>query len=180
MTRIVAGKYGSRKLRVPRTATRPTSERVREAVFSHLESENQVLGARVADIFAGSGALGIEALSRGAQTSVFVDSNAGAIKVLHENLRVLGATGKVVNQDALRFAQSNSLEFDLIFVDPPYALDQDFVRSVLEKLAPYLSRQGTLVLEQSRNHKLADFPPDLTVVGEKTYGDTTVIYLCRS
>ena len=118
--RIVAGEYGGRRLHAPRgTRTRPTADRVREALFSML---GDVSGARVLDLYAGSGALGIEALSRGAASAVFVERDARAAATITRNLDALGADAEVRRQDALRFLASGAGPFDLVFCDPPYDL----------------------------------------------------------
>ena len=120
--RIVAGRWGGRTIATPPGRdTRPTAERVREALMSVLAAE--LPGARVLDLFAGSGALGLEALSRGAEQATFVESAERASRVLRGNIAALGASenARVVNSDALRFLNGiEALEFDLAFADPPY------------------------------------------------------------
>jgi 16S rRNA (guanine966-N2)-methyltransferase len=124
--RIVAGTARGRGLRAPAGATtRPTSDRVREAVFDILTSMDVVEGAAVVDLFAGSGALGIEALSRGAASAVFVDTDRAAIEAVRANLPVLGddaARARVERGDATRWARSgHTVRYDVVFADPPYA-----------------------------------------------------------
>ena len=122
--RVIAGTWGGRRLQAPPgDAVRPTSDRVREALFSILAGH--VPGARVLDLFAGSGALGIEALSRGAASATFVDSAPTALEALRANLGTLGAEAEVRRQDARRFlggASADAREYDLVFLDPPYRL----------------------------------------------------------
>lgn len=124
--RVVSGEFGGRRLVTPEGhATRPTTDKVRQAVFNSLDSAGLVDGAAVADLYAGSGALGIEALSRGAATCVFVERERSALAALRENLTTLGleGRGKVVTGDAL--AQAAALRgIDLVLVDPPYRFDQ--------------------------------------------------------
>jgi 16S rRNA (guanine966-N2)-methyltransferase len=125
--RVVAGLAGGRRLRAPAgRKVRPTSERVREALFNSLGSLEVLEGATVVDLFAGTGALGIEALSRGAASATFVDADLQAVKVIKENLRVtgLGAKARVVHADVFRFlADAPAEPVDLAFADPPYAFD---------------------------------------------------------
>src|SRR5262249_21730338 len=123
--RVIAGRFGGRRLRAPRgTVTRPTSDRVREALFAML---TDVDGASVLDLFAGTGALGIEALSRGAATAVFVERDPGAVRALRANLSALAldpTTAVVRSADALaalRSAKGRQETYDLVFIDPPYA-----------------------------------------------------------
>src|ERR671914_2355707 len=122
--RVIAGRFGGRRLAAPPgAATRPTSDRVREALFSILGE--RVAGARVLDLFAGSGALGIEALSRGAAEATFVDTAAPAIRTVRANLDALGAAAEVRRADARRFlgaASADARQYDLVFLDPPYRL----------------------------------------------------------
>ncbi|MDG2124071.1 MAG: 16S rRNA (guanine(966)-N(2))-methyltransferase RsmD, partial [Verrucomicrobiales bacterium] len=132
--RVIAGESGGVPLKVPKTVTRPTADRVREAVFSILAE--RVVGARVLDVFAGSGALGIEALSRGAESAVFVEQNRGACEVLRGNLEKTGLVGwaGVVCGDALKCVGKLGREFDLVFADPPYVKkpgDRDFGKALL-------------------------------------------------
>jgi 16S rRNA (guanine966-N2)-methyltransferase len=123
--RVVAGTAGGRRLKSPSgSRLRPTSERVREAVFASLGSLGAVESARVLDLFAGTGALGIEALSRGAAAATFVDSDREAVETIRSNLEATGLTGTVVRSDALRFLQETSETFDLALVDPPYAFEE--------------------------------------------------------
>ena len=128
--RVVGGVAGGRRLLAPAgRKVRPTSERVREALFNSLGSLDAVAGARVVDLFAGTGALGIEALSRGATSATFVDADARAVAAIEENLRVtgLGERARVVHADVMRFlgglAADDQPPFDIAFADPPYAFD---------------------------------------------------------
>src|ERR1700729_1479025 len=133
--RVIAGTYGGRELVAPRgRATRPTADRVREALFSIL---GDVQHARVLDLFAGSGALAIEALSRGAEEAVLVDSAASAIAAIRRNLQALGLQADVHRQTAARFlqrAQVDARQYDLVFLDPPYRLASDLGRELTAAL----------------------------------------------
>jgi 16S rRNA (guanine966-N2)-methyltransferase len=169
--RVIAGTYGGRTLRAPPgAATRPTSDRVREALFSILGGNVQ--GARVLDLFAGSGALGIEALSRGAENATFVDDAAGAIKAVRANLGALGAAAEVHAVDALRFlgaASSGGAQYDLVFLDPPYRLADRLASRLSEALPAVLAPGAVAVAESDRRAPLA---LDLPLNDERRYGDT--------
>ncbi|MDE3205131.1 MAG: 16S rRNA (guanine(966)-N(2))-methyltransferase RsmD [Acidobacteriota bacterium] len=124
--RVVAGRARGRTLQAPRgSATRPTSDRVREAVFDILSSMDEVEGASVLDLFAGSGAMGVECLSRGADSAVLVERHPAAVEAIKRNLQVLGddaARATVVRADALEYVR-RAPDFDLVFADPPYRFD---------------------------------------------------------
>lgn len=176
VTRIIAGVAKGTRLQVPPSGTRPTSERAREAIFSHLDSAGVLARARVADIFAGSGALGIEALSRGAERAVFVDNNARAGGVIKKNLqaaKLLGA-GRVVKADAQAFLQDVADVFDVVFLDPPYAFAdwEDLLGAVREKL-----HEDSVVVAEHASGPIA-LPEGLRIYASKRYGDTYVDYLC--
>ena len=170
--RIVAGRYGGRRLQAPPgRATRPTSDRVREAVFSIL---GPLDGARVLDLYAGSGALGLEALSRGAAEVVFVERDARALAVLRANLDALGAEADVRRADALaalRDARERGETYDLVLCDPPYRLAPDLGRSLGEALVPLLADGARVVTESDRRAPL-ELP--LTLTDERRYGDTLI------
>jgi 16S rRNA (guanine966-N2)-methyltransferase len=171
--RIVAGRWGSRRLAAPKGfATRPTSDRVREALFSILG--DRVQDARVLDLFAGSGALGLEALSRGAAEATFVDSAPAAIAALKTNLDDLGVEAEVHRSDALRFlrtAPGNARHYDLVLLDPPYRLAARLGRALSEALPAVLAHDGLVVSESDRRAPLA---LDLPLTDERRYGDTLI------
>jgi 16S rRNA (guanine966-N2)-methyltransferase len=171
--RVIAGAYGGRTLRAPRgAATRPTPERVREALFSALGS---LEGAVVLDLFAGSGALGIEALSRGAAKAVFVDSAERATDAVIANLAGLGIAGpaaQVHREDALRFlrrAGEGDERFDLVFLDPPYSEAVE-LGPVLTEVVPKVLADGARVVGES--DRRAPLELGLEVARERRYGDT--------
>lgn len=176
MTRIVAGSAGGRRLRVPRSGTRPTSERVREAVFSALGSRFDLSGARVLDLYAGSGALGLEALSRGAVHALFVESDRGAVGVLRGNIAELGLPGAQVRvgRVAAALAAPPERRYDLVFSDPPYALDEEAVAADLAALGEWLVGGGYVVLERSARGPATSWPADYALLQERSYGDTRV------
>ena len=171
---MVAGSAGGRVLRAPEgTATRPTSDRVREAMFNALWSLDAIEGATVADHYAGSGALGIEALSRGAGAATFVESSRAARSVIEDNLRSTGLADRatVVPGDAIAHLEATTAPFDLILADPPYAYDgwPALAAAAVARLTP----SGLLVAE-------SDQEPDLGGVGSvlrsKRYGGTVVVF----
>ena len=169
--RVVAGALGGRRLRAPPgRSTRPTSDRVREAVFAMLGSIEDLA---VLDLFAGSGALGIEALSRGASAAVFVDSDHGATHTVRANLEALGLSAGVHQSDALSFLSDTGLgPFGLVFVDPPYDLAPRLGRPLSEALAPVLAPGALIVSESDKRSPLA---LTLPVRRERTYGDTLIV-----
>jgi 16S rRNA (guanine966-N2)-methyltransferase len=171
--RVVAGAYGGRRLAAPDgSATRPTSDRVREALFSVLGTSVQ--GARVLDLFAGSGALGIEALSRGAASAVFVDRAPRAIGAVRANLAALGIDADVRRIEArawLRTASARSEAYDLVFLDPPYRRAAELGRELSEGLAAVLAPGARVVTESDRRDPLE---LDLPVADERRYGDTVI------
>ncbi len=178
MTRIIAGSVGGRRISVPPKGTRPTTDRVREAIFGKLDAEGAVAGARVFDAFAGSGALGIEALSRGAAEVVFVESAAVAAKVISENLRSLGLEdqGAIVRSEVLAFLRFDGEAFDLAFLDPPYDLPAARLDAVLGALAPRLAPGARVVLEWS-SRGVAPQWPGVIIPGEvRKYGETSIHY----
>lgn len=171
--RVVAGLAGGRQLRAPAgRRLRPTSERVREAVFNSLGSLDAIDGATVLDLFAGTGALGIEALSRGAASAVFVDADPQAVRAIEDNLRAtgLGDRATVVQADVVRFLAdppvhvAGSAPFDIAFADPPYAFD-DWARVLA--LVP-----AHLVALEARTH--LDLGPAWQPLRSRRYGDTVV------
>jgi 16S rRNA (guanine(966)-N(2))-methyltransferase RsmD len=171
--RVVAGRWGGRRLTSPKgTATRPTSDRVREAVFSILGG--RVQDARVLDLFAGSGALGLEALSRGAAAVTFVDSAPAAIRAVEANLEALGGEAEVRRGDALRFvraAPGEARHYDLVLLDPPYRLAARLGRELSEALPAVLAHDALVVSESDRR---APLPIDLPLKDERRYGDTLI------
>lgn len=171
--RVIAGRWGGRRLRAPRgAATRPTSDRVREALFSVLGE--RVTGARVLDLFAGSGALGIEALSRGAAQATFVDSAPAALKALDANLAALGITAEVRRQDAVRHlvgASAAARQYDLVFLDPPYRLAGRLGGELSRTLPAVLAPGAAVIAESDRRRPLQ---LDLPLHDERRYGDTLI------
>lgn len=183
--RVVAGSAGGITLTVPKSITRPTMDKVRGAIFSSLG--DAVPGSRVLDLFAGSGAFGIEALSRGAISAVFVDNHRNAIEAIRTNFRHTRVTGNVHMTDVLGFLKTCSEEaaFDLIFADPPYKKhesDADFALQLLslKNLHELLTPTGTFILETAASQSLPECESlGWTLLRSRTYGDTSVHYLSR-
>ena len=152
--------------------TRPTSDRVREALFSILGPV--VAGARVLDLFAGSGALAIEALSRGASSAVLVDVSAGAIAAARRNLSSLNVSAEVVRMPGLSYlerARSDGRQYDLVFLDPPYRQASTLGRELTDALAPVLSGDARVVSESDRR---APLELGFALLDERRYGDTLI------
>jgi 16S rRNA (guanine966-N2)-methyltransferase len=173
--RVVAGRLGGRRLRAPTgRATRPTSDRVREALFAML---GRLDGARVLDLFAGSGALAIEALSRGAARAVLVERDRRAAAVARANLETLGlgpAEARLVVapfRAALRDASARSETYDLVFLDPPYRQAAALGRELSEALGPLLADGARVVTESDRREPLE---LALALTHERRYGDTLI------
>lgn len=180
--RVITGSARGLLLSAPKTGARPTMDRVREAIFSSLG--DCVPGARVLDLFAGSGALGIEALSRGAAAATFVDSSRDAARCIQSNLAKTKLAGTVRCGDAFRFLEScGECLFDLIFADPPYAKypgDRDFAGDLLRDAATAraLAPGGTLVLEFSPGQTLAQLT-SLSPLGSRRYGSSHIAYYTK-
>ncbi|MGC5615835.1 16S rRNA (guanine(966)-N(2))-methyltransferase RsmD [Georgenia sp. Z1491] len=178
MTRIVAGSVGGRTLKVPRSGTRPTSERVREALFSSLGSMGALEDAVVLDLYAGSGALGLEAASRGAHGVTLVERAAPAAAVIRDNVRTLGFAGvTVVTADVAAFAAAPArASADLAFLDPPYDLAAADLDAVLADLTTHghLADGAIVVVERDRRAPEPTWPAGLAALRTRRYGDTTV------
>ncbi|MGH3142040.1 MAG: 16S rRNA (guanine(966)-N(2))-methyltransferase RsmD [Gaiellales bacterium] len=143
--RIVGGSKKGARIFAPKGAsTRPTSDRVREAIFAIL---GPVEGASVLDLFAGSGALGLEALSRGAASATFVDSDPAAVKTIERNLEKLGLEGRIVRSDATRYVARTNERYDVVFVDPPYEMVESLRMPLAEHLPRVLADGGSVVFE---------------------------------
>ena len=176
MTRVISGSARGRRLAVPDgTATRPTSDRAREGLFSSLLSLLDLEQARVLDLYAGSGALGLEALSRGAASATLVEHDPAAVAVLHDNVAHLGLPGAhVVAVDVERWlAVDPEPRYDLALLDPPYELD---VVPVLELLEPWLADDAVVAVERpSRGPGLA-WPAGYQPVRDRRYGEAVLWY----
>jgi 16S rRNA (guanine966-N2)-methyltransferase len=179
--RIVAGLAKGRRLASPGTGTRPTSDRVREALFSSLATHVDLDGARVLDLFAGTGAVGLEALSRGASAAVLVENSRAALDVLRRNVATVGLPGAVVVPAAVvrYLAGRPEHPFDVVFADPPYGVENDDILGVLARLAnpEWLAPKSVVVVERSVRDAPSGWADDfLTPAGERRYGDTVLWY----
>jgi 16S rRNA (guanine966-N2)-methyltransferase len=171
--RIIAGTAKGRRLRSLGGETRPMTDRVREGVFSSLAA--LVPGAGVLDLFAGTGSIGLEALSRGAASVIFVERSRRALQVLRSNIAAVDLGGKVVGGDVESFLSGPPTEdFDLAFVDPPYDLSLPSVQSILDRLAPWLAGEATVVLHRRAGSPPAKAPAGLTMVDRRRYGDSEI------
>jgi 16S rRNA (guanine966-N2)-methyltransferase len=169
--RVVAGRFKGRTLHAPKgRSTRPTSDKVREALFSVL---GDVTGAHTLDLYAGSGALGIEALSRGAASVTFVDDDERALAAIRRNVDAVGAAevSELARRDALAFLRAGAGPFDLVFVDPPYSSAPRLGEPLTRLLPAVLSNDGRIVTESD---KRAPLRLDLPLVLERIYGDTRI------
>jgi 16S rRNA (guanine966-N2)-methyltransferase len=179
MTRIIAGAYGGRRIQTPKgDGTRPTSDRVREALFSSLESElGDWDGLVVLDLFAGSGALGLEALSRGAARATFVEAANQAATVVKRNVVDLGAAGTVVRTKAERFVADGDADlFDLVFVDPPYAMATQQVAALVEAVAESFAADDALFVVERATRDAFVWPEGVEGLRDKKYGETRLWY----
>jgi 16S rRNA (guanine966-N2)-methyltransferase len=184
MTRVIAGQAGGRRLAVPPGATtRPTSDRAREGLFASLLSELGTFdGARVLDLYAGSGAIGLEALSRGAGRVLLVESDARAAAVIKANVKAVDLPGATVAVDRVerllaRPPAGRHDRFDLVVADPPYALADDAVTRVLTLLeGGWLAEDALVVMERATRSGSLDWPPGLSPGKSRRYGEATFWY----
>lgn len=181
MTRLIAGRLGGRRLRAPKGAgTRPTTDRVREALFSRVESLMDLTDTRVLDLYAGSGALGFEALSRGATRAVLIESDRRAAALITTNASELGVGAQAtVRTDLVERALERGPageEFDLVLLDPPYPLGEADIERVLTALVEqgWLAPDALVVLERSARSPAPVWPDGLVGLESRTYGETTV------
>jgi 16S rRNA (guanine966-N2)-methyltransferase len=176
--RIIAGKAGRLAIKVPKAVARPTTDLVRQALFSILGG--LVAGARVLDLYAGSGAIGLEALSRGAASCVFVDEHRQSVAVISENLAKSKLEGgRVAAADALAFLRRDAGTYDLIFADPPYFKnpgDRDHVKALLESglLAPRLADGGWFIAEISASQRSPE-ATGWTLADRREYGGCAIL-----
>jgi 16S rRNA (guanine966-N2)-methyltransferase len=184
VTRIIAGRAGSITLEVPDAGTRPTSDRVRESLFGALESADLLRGAAVLDLYAGSGALGLEAVSRGAATADLVEKAPRAASVAERNAaRVSKAVGRdaaitVHRASAAAYLATRRGPFDVVLLDPPYDVPEAELTHVLALLVESLSPHATVIVERGGRSPEPSLPEGLVVGRSKRYGDTT-LWWCR-
>ena len=193
MSRIISGAAGGVRLAsVPGDNTRPTTDRVKESLFSKLESYDIIRGARVLDAFGGSGALGCEALSRGAASVTLLDTYPKAVAVIRKNVAAVekamgrngtgssGATGsaaRVQQSQALTYVKSASGSWDLVFVDPPYAVLNEQVSELLEALTPKLAEGAVVVVERSSRDPEPVWGEGLYCFSTRQHGETVLYYV---
>jgi 16S rRNA (guanine966-N2)-methyltransferase len=180
VTRLIAGTAGGRRLKVPAVGVRPTGDRAREALFSSLGSLLDFDGARVLDLYAGSGALGLEALSRGAASAVFVESGPRVLPVLRANLAAVDLPGaRVIGGSVPTVVAGTPPEpFDLVLADPPYDTPVTEVLAVLESLVArsWLAEGAVVVVERSSREKAWDWPTPLIGLRDRRYGEAQLRY----
>lgn len=182
MTRIIAGTAGGRTISVPRAGTRPTSDRVREAIFSRIESLTGLTGKRVLDLFAGSGALGLEAGSRGAKLVDLVDNSDKAIATITSNIARLasamdGCAFRAHRASVTVFLESTSGTWDVVLIDPPYDSPNSVVERTLELLHPRVSPGAVVGVERATRDLEPTWPVGFEVLSPKIYGETVVYWL---
>lgn len=199
MSRIISGAAGGVRLAsVPGDNTRPTTDRVKESLFSKLESYDIIRGARVLDAFGGSGALGCEALSRGAASVTLLDTYPKAVAVIRKNVaaveKAMGRTGagsssaagsssgggsvaRVQQSQALTYVKAASGPWDLVFVDPPYAMPNEQVSELLEALTPKLAEGAVVVVERSSRDAEPVWGEGLYCFSTRQHGETVLYYV---
>lgn len=178
MTRIIAGDFGGRRLQVPSAGTRPTTDRVREALFSRLDAANAIKGAHVLDLYAGSGALGLEAMSRKAASATFVESGTQAARVIEANVRELGlgTRARVVKERALQFVRRTPNTYTLALIDPPYDIARGDLAALLAALADKLAPEANVVVEWTKRAPMPEWPASIAPIVSKDYGETVLHY----
>lgn len=176
--RIISGKFKGKQLFSPvGDKVRPTSDRIKETIFNILNNKLEFDGISVLDLFAGSGALGIEAISRGAKQCIFIDKDSLSVKLIHENLGVIKSDAKVFNTDyKVAIKKLENTQFDLIIIDPPYALKEE--NSILELILKYniLKPSGIVYIEHSRENSLINIP-ECFIIDTRVCGNTCISFL---
>jgi 16S rRNA (guanine966-N2)-methyltransferase len=176
VTRVVAGAARGRRLQVPAgPGTRPTSDRAREGLFSSLQSLVDLDGARVLDLYAGTGALGLEALSRGAVSATLVEDDPGALRALRANVEAVGLPGAHVVADRVEryLAAGAEPRYDVVLADPPYDLD---VVPALAALVPWLAPDAVVVVERRTRDGAPAWPEAYVPLRSRRYGEATLHY----
>ena len=187
--RIIAGRFKGFEITTPKSGTRPTTDRTKEAIFSHLTAIDILPDARVLDLFAGTGALGIEALSRGARLLVAVESSGPAAAMLGRSLARLkqskawnaDMSARVVKAKAEKYVNAPGASFDLIFIDPPYAFDTNNCNDLMQMLVTngIVDPRGVIMLERSARSEEPTAPDGWEITQSRKYGETAVFYFER-
>jgi 16S rRNA (guanine966-N2)-methyltransferase len=180
MTRLISGVAGGRRLTVPPSGVRPTGDRAREGMFNSIGTLLDLEGAAVLDLYAGSGALGLEALSRGAREVVLVENGPRVLPVLRANVAAVGLPGARVVAGSVPtvVAGAPPARFDLVLADPPYAVPAEEVRGVLSALVTgdWLAPGAVVVVERSSRERSWEWPTPLTGIRERRYGEALLRY----
>lgn len=184
MTRIIAGVARGRRLRVPTSGTRPTTDRVREAMFSTIESmlrsdDRTWAQVRVLDLYAGSGALGLEALSRGARAVTLVERSRDAVRTINDNVKVVALPGvSVLPLPVTRVIERPPTAAELVLVDPPYDVPAEQVIAELQGLADagWIAQEAVIVVERPAEDAASPMPPGWILAAQRRYGDTVLWY----
>ncbi|MER5812798.1 16S rRNA (guanine(966)-N(2))-methyltransferase RsmD [Streptomyces sp. NPDC002033] len=182
MTRVIAGTAGGRRLTVPPgTGTRPTSDRMREGLFSTWESLHGVEGSRVLDLYGGSGAVGLEALSRGAAHALLVEADAKAAKAIRENIAALGLPGaefRAGKAEQVVAAAAQADPYDVVFLDPPYAVEHAELGEILLTLRSngWLTGDALVTVERSTRSGAFPWPEGFEALRSRKYGEGTLWY----
>ena len=180
MTRLISGVAGGRRLKVPPSGVRPTGDRAREGLFNSLSTLTDLEGATVLDLYAGSGALGLEALSRGAAQVVFVENGPRVLPVLRGNLETVGLPGGRVVSGSVPtvVAGPPPARFDVVLADPPYATPLPEVLGVLEALVGggWLAEDAVVVVERSTREAPFEWPTPLHGLRDRRYGEAVLRY----
>ncbi|MCY0919549.1 MULTISPECIES: 16S rRNA (guanine(966)-N(2))-methyltransferase RsmD [unclassified Streptomyces] len=182
MTRVIAGSAGGRRLAVPPgTGTRPTSDRMREGLFSTWESLHGVEGARVLDLYAGSGAVGLEALSRGAERALLVEPDAKAAKAIKDNITSVGLPGaefRAGRAEQIVAVPFHGEPYDIVFLDPPYVVEHEELREILLTLRSngWLTEDALVTVERSTRSGAFPWPEGFESLRSRKYGEGTLWY----
>ncbi len=182
MTRIIFGAAGGRTLTVPATGTRPTADRVREAVFSRFEALTTIAGARFLDLYAGCGAIGLEAASREASRVDLVDNSEKAVRVITKNTALVSpavpnCSIRVHRSSVAGYVGASSETWDAVFIDPPYDLDNAALVTTMALLFPRLSPDAVVAVERASRDPEPEWPRGYGILAPKDYGETRVYWL---
>lgn len=183
MSRIISGQAGSIRLKSAASSTRPTSDRVKESLFAALEARDLLESAKVLDLYAGTGALALEALSRGAKSAVLVEKNPDAHKISSDNTKVVlaalaksgsDASAQNLKIDAAKYLKTSNEIFDLVLIDPPYEFQNELLLAQLDELEQRVAEGGIVVIERSARTAEIAIPTWLEKISNKAVGETRV------